>query len=371
MRDVPSPPMTGRPPHEPTRGSMRSLVLLPALLLALSACTRSEIELAAKPIAAPIKVPLVLAAEAPTPDLLTLTGELAADQRSEITADTQGRVIAVLAQRGQHVKRGEALVELDVRSAALTAREAQANLDTARSERHLAEQECARSASLYASGAITKSEADREAGRCEAALSHVAGAEARAALLAKGITDGIVRAPFDGVVADRSVAVGEWVAPGRPLVTIIDGGPLKVELAAPEASVPAIHLGQAVELTAVARPATYAATVTRLGAEIDRSRSLTVEATVAPTPDLLPGMFVTAHVVIGQTSRPTVPATAVVQRGKTWHAFVAANGVLEERVVKLGPRTSAGRVSILGGLTKTDRVVQAVTDQIVDGLTVE
>jgi RND family efflux transporter MFP subunit len=348
---------------------MRSIVVL--LALVLSACARSDVELAAKPITASLKVPLVLAAEAPTPDMLTLTGELAADQRSEITADTQGRVIAVLAQRGQHVKRGEALVELDVRSAALTAREAQANLDAARSERHLAEQECARSTSLYASGAITKSEADREAARCESALSHVAGAEARAALLAKGIADGIVRAPFDGVVASRNVALGEWVAPGRPLLTIIDGGPLKVELAVPEASVSAIHLGQPVELTAVARPATYAATVTRLGAEIGRSRSLTVEAMVAPTPDLLPGMFVAARVVIGQTPRPIVPETAVIQRGRSWHAFVAANGVLEDRIVKLGPRLGPGRVSIVRGLTKTDRVVQAVTDKIIDGLRVE
>lgn len=346
---------------------MRSI----AVLLALAACTRSEAEVATKPIAAPIHVPLVLAAEAPTPSMLALTGELAADQRSEITADTQGRVIAVLAQRGQHVKRGEAIVQLDVRGAALSVREAEAHLEAARSERHLAEKECARSTSLLASGAITRSESDREAARCESALSQVAAAEARAALLAKGVSDGIVRAPFDGVVASRDVAVGEWVAPGRPLFAIIDGGPLKVELAVPEANIPAIHLGQAVELRAVARPASYAATVTRLGAEIGRSRSLTVEATVEPTPDLLPGMFVEARVAIGQTPRPSVPETAVVQRGKSWHAFVAVNGVLEERIVKLGPRPSAGRVSILSGLIKTDRVVETVTDNIVDGLRVQ
>jgi RND family efflux transporter MFP subunit len=348
---------------------MRSIITI--VLFAISACARPDTELATKPIAPPIHVPLISVAEALTPDVLTLTGELAADQRSEVTADTQGRVIAVLAQRGQRVKRGEPIVQLDVRGAALSAREAQAGLDAARSERHLADQECARSTSLYATGAITKSELDREAARCESALSHVAAAEARGALVAKGIADGIVRAPFDGVVASRTVAVGEWVAPGRPLFTIIDGGPLKVELAVPEASVPALHLGQPVELTAVARPAAYAATVTRLGAEIGRSRSLIAEATVEPTPDLLPGMFVAARIVTGQTSRPSVPATAVVKRGKTWHAFVAANGVLEERVVKLGPAPSPGRVSIVRGLARTDRVVATVTDNTVDGLRVE
>jgi membrane fusion protein (multidrug efflux system) len=347
---------------------MRSIV---PLLLAVSACARADAGLAPKPTAPPIHVPLVAVAEAPTPDVLALTGELAADQRSEVTAETQGRVIAVLAQLGQRVKRGEAIVELDIRTAALSAREAHATLDAVRSEQQLAERECARSATLLASGAITQSEADREAARCRTALSQVAAADARATLVAKGIADGIVRAPFDGVVAARAVALGEWVAPGRPLFTIVDRGPLKVELAVPEASVPAIHLGQPVELRAVARPTSYAATVTRLGAEIGRSRALIVEATVEPTPDLMPGMFVSARVVIGQTRRPAVPQTAVVKRGKTWHAFVAANGVLEDRIVKLGPRPDAERVSIVRGLTPTDRVVQVVTDQIVDGLRVE
>src|SRR5262245_50908491 len=70
-------------PLRPTRGLMRFIVLL---LLALSACARADAELATKPVAPPIHVPLVVAVEAATPDVLTLTGELAADQRSEVTA---------------------------------------------------------------------------------------------------------------------------------------------------------------------------------------------------------------------------------------------------------------------------------------------
>jgi multidrug efflux pump subunit AcrA (membrane-fusion protein) len=103
----------------------------------------------------------------------------------------------------------------------------------------------------------------------------------------------------------------------------------------------------------------------------ERSISAPRWVTVEPTPDLLPGMFVSARVVIGQTPHPVVPETAVVQRGKIWHAFVAANGVLEDRIVKLGPRPGGGRVSIVRGLTPNDRVVQVVTDKIVDGLRVE
>src|SRR5262245_8297105 len=245
---------------------MREFLLLPVVLvLALSACARSEADPAPKQAAPAARIPLVTATEAATRDTITLTGELAADQRSDITADTQGRVLAVLARRGQHVKRGEPLVRLDVRTAALSTREAHANLAAAKSDEQLAATECGRSSSLYEKGAITKSEADREAAHCASATQKVAAAEARAALLANGISDGIVRAPFDGIVAAKNVATGEWVAPGRSLLTLVDDGALRVELAVPEALIGAIRLGQEVELSTVSRPGTYRATITRLG----------------------------------------------------------------------------------------------------------
>src|SRR5205823_10646378 len=110
------------------------------------------------PPAPPIKVTTMVAALAPTPDVLTLTGMIAADQRSDVTADTQGKVINVMIERGQHVKLGQPVIQLDVRTAALSAREAQAALQSARVSKQLADDECARTKQLLEKGAITKSE---------------------------------------------------------------------------------------------------------------------------------------------------------------------------------------------------------------------
>jgi RND family efflux transporter MFP subunit len=190
-------------------------------------------------------------------------------------------------------------------------------------------------------------------------------------MITKSITDGLVRAPFDGQVTEKSVAPGEWVAPGRTLFTLVDDDPLRIELSVPEAAVRAIQKGQKVELSAVAQPGkTYSATVSRVGGEIGKSRALIVEATLDPQTDLVPGMFAEAHVVIGQTPRPVVPKDAVVKRAKLWHAFVAVKGELQDHVVQVGPATSPDQVSILQGITKGDKVVAKVTDQIIDGLRV-
>ena len=349
---------------------MRAVVAF-ALLASLSSCQKKEEEVTKAP-SPPARVPLATVEEAATPDVLTLTGTVAPDQRSEVTADTQGKVLAVLVERGQRVKMGQPVVQLDVRNAALSSREAQANLEAARAQKQLAEEECKRAQTLLDKGAITRSEYDRQITQCTSTLQQVSAAQARADMISKSVSDGLVRAPFDGQVTEKSVAPGEWVAPGRTLFTLVDDDPLKIELSVPEAAVPAIQKDQKVDVAAIARPGKrYAAKVTRIGGEIGRSRALVVEATLDPQSDLVPGMFVEAHVTIGELPRPVVPATALVQRGKLWHAFVAVHGELKEQIVQRGPDLDGGRVAILQGVTKGDQiVVDAKAERIEDGLRV-
>jgi membrane fusion protein (multidrug efflux system) len=353
---------------------MRAVLAL-ALLVSLSSCKNNADDAVAKE--PPEKVRLAAVEKQPSPRELTLTGLLAADQRSEVTADTQGKVVAVLVERGQRVKMGQPVVQLDVRTAALSAREAQANLAAARAQKQLAEEECRRAQALLDKGAITRSEYDRQSTQCTSTLQQVSAAQARADMISKSINDGLVRAPFDGVVTQKSVSPGEWVAPGRTLFTLVDDDPLKIELSVPEASVPHIQLGQKVTLVAVAhKDKRYSATVSRIGGEIGRTRSLIVEATLDRRPeqsgdegggqgvghgvgatDLVPGMFAEAHVVIDQEMRPVVPADAVIRDGRIDYVFVARDGELRKTLVQVGPEAAPGTRAILKGLDGGEKVV--------------
>lgn len=370
------------------------------LLVSLAACNKKAADDGAKHAPPPpIKVDLVAVDKAPTPKTLVLTGMIAADQRAEVTADTQGKVLAVMVERGQRVKMGDPMVRLDVRNAALGAREAQANLASARAQKSLAEEECKRTKQLLDKGAITRSEYDRQTTQCTSALEQVSAAQARAEMMTKSVADGMVRAPFDGIIADKSVTPGEWVAPGRPLLTLVDDNPLKIELSVPEVAVRAIQIGQDVTLTAVAVPcAHFAAKITRVGGEIGRTRSLIVEATIdpkpmfeafpvgdckaaagsAPTAALVPGMFGEATVTVGSVERAVVPSTAVAQRGKTWHVFVAQNGELQDRIVLTGPSGTEGRLAIVrGDLNAGDKIAnnivgeKGIRPEVVDGARIE
>ncbi|HEY5925296.1 MAG TPA: efflux RND transporter periplasmic adaptor subunit [Kofleriaceae bacterium] len=360
----------------------------PLVLVALLGCKKpsdSGQGSAKTPPAPPLKVPSVLVSKAPTPDVIVVTGLVRADQRSEVTADTQGKVINVMIERNQRVKLGQPLVQLDTRSAALGAREAAANLAAARSQKQLADQECERTKSLLDKGAITRSEYDRQMAQCTAAQEQVAAVTARTAMMSKSVADGLVRAPFDGVISEKMVSPGEWVAPGKPLFTLVDDDPLKVELSIAEIAVPLVKQDQRVELVNVAHPdKRIGATIKRLGAEIGRTRSLIVEAIVDKDSGLVPGMFVEAHIKIGDVcpgeyckERPVVPLTAVAKRGKTFRAFVIKKGEVVETPVQLGPSPAEGQVSILSGLEPGDKVVTGLArkdnkifvgkDEIVDG----
>ena len=356
---------------------MRALALS---ILLVTACNKPEAAESQKtPPPPPVKVDLAPAVETPTPTVIVLTGVIVPNYRAEVTADTQGKVVGVRVERGQRVKMGDAVVQLDVRGAALSQREAQANVQNAQAQKTLAEQECKRAQELLDKGAITRSEYDRQSTQCATALQSVTAAQARAEMMGKSVSDGVVRAPFAGIVTERNVSPGEWVAPGRALFTLVDDNPLRIELSVPEIAVRAIQSGQKVTLKAVSQPdKTYVATVTRVGAEVGKTRSLIVEATLDPQTDLVPGMFAEAHLAIGTKPHPVVPADAVAERDGLKHVFVAvpAHGEgsgskvleVEDRIVQIGENPDKDKRTILKGLAKDERVVRKVTDQVVDGL---
>jgi membrane fusion protein (multidrug efflux system) len=351
---------------------MRAIAL--STLLVIVGCKKPDDTTATSDKTPPptVKAATVVAAEAPTPDVLTLTGTIIADQRSDVTADTQGKVINVMIERGQKVKLGQPVIQLDVRTAALSAREASAALQSARVSKQLADDECVRTKQLLDKGAITKSEFDRQNTQCLNAVEQVAQAQARNDMMSKSVADGMVRAPFDGTVSEKNVSPGEWVQPGKALFTLVDDDPLKIELSVPEKSVTDVKKDQRVEIIAVAHPdKKFGATVSRMGAEIGKSRALTVEATLDKDSGLVPGMFAEAHIITGQSPHIVLPREAVVHRGDNDHAFVVKNGVAEDHVVQLGAAPSDDKVAVVQGVVKGDKVIAKVTDQVVDGAKVQ
>ncbi len=352
---------------------MRPPILSFLLVSALAACGSKAAETGALAPEVSAKVPLVAAESLATPVLLVITGAVKADQASMVASDTAGRALAVMVDVNSRVKAGDPLIRLDTSNASLSGAEVRAQLTAAQAQQQNADAECARSKALLDKGAITKSQYEREITNCTAAAQNVAAIVARSRQVGKAISDGVVRAPFAGVIAEKWVSVGEWVAPGSRLVQLVDDDPLKVDISVPESAAALVKEGQSVELGTVAFPEkTFKAAITRVGSVLTETpRALTCEATIEPGSGLKPGMFVSVRVKLGEKPMPAVPKAALAQRGSTWRLWVVVKGHLQERVVELGPELPGGKVAIATGVAVGEKVAAAVTEQVSDGVKVE
>jgi membrane fusion protein (multidrug efflux system) len=375
---------------ETTRSRLASgalfLMLATGLFLAafatgslLTGCSVSEANPNPAPVARAPRVSTAKVSLQAVPQTVVATGTVIADRSSAVAADAAGKVIEIYADRGDRVTKGQPLARLDVRGALLSAREARAQRAAADSDARLADIECKRSQSLYDQNVITRAQYDREKATCASAREQASAAGARVGMAAKAVGDGVVRAPYTGLVVERLVQVGEYVNADTKLVTLVDPDPLRLELSVPESQIGSLAIGRPLAFTTTGLPGrSFAARIDVLGPAVDRTgRSLTFEALVegatAPTdgkPGLLPGMFVTARIEVGRRELPMVPRSALRRSGATWRIFAVVNGAIEERIVQLAGsgEPDGDQVALLVGAKGGDVVISPASAELRDGM---
>jgi membrane fusion protein, multidrug efflux system len=337
--------------------------------LQLVACKGKTADAAASREEPPLSVRTEAARSIEVPRTLRLTGTLRGDRETDLAANANGRVLATSVERGEQIKPGQVLAKLDTRAASLSAAEARAQADSTRAQEEQARTECDRYEQLKAKGAISDLEYQQKVTQCRTLPLNVQAAAARAALAAQNVGDGVIRAPFAGVVTERFIEVGQFVRQDSRVVTIVSADPLRLQIAVPEAQVASVKEGADVAFSVSAFPGRKFAGKVRFvsGALRATTRDLIAEAMV-PNGErlLLPGMFADVELVIGKQKLPSVPEASLREVDEQARLFAVVAGRLEERVVALGPRLD-GRVAITRGVAETDQVVVSDLAQLANG----
>lgn len=340
----------------------RSTLLIAAL--ALAACHKPPAEEAGTKKEAAVALPPVKVETADVehqqmPKYLTLTGSVLADRQSDVAANVMGRVTNTYVERGQPVKQGQVLAIVDSRAAGFQQAAAVAQSQAAQTQVALAKQDCERADTLFSQGAIAKAEHERLKTQCTAQLYTANAAQANADLATKSASDTIIRAPFDGVVGERFINVGEYVQPPTKVASIFAINPVRVSLSVPEPAVSMVKEGQELLLEVSSYPdRQFPATVRFVSPSLrTNTRDLIIEAS-AKNDDLAlkPGMFATAKLSIGEAQQPTVPNAAIVADGTVKRMFLARNGQAFELVVSTGV-SKEGRVAVLEPLQPGEKVI--------------
>jgi membrane fusion protein (multidrug efflux system) len=321
-----------------------------------------------------VDVKLATATTISVPRLLTLSGTLTGNEQAKVAAGAAGKVMATFVERGQFVKKGAVLVQLDARAVRAQAEEAAAQVESLKAQRSQAELDCARTERLFGSGAIPRAEYERVRTQCATSKWSLSAAEARKTLTTEALRDTQIRAPFAGMIVERSVTAGEYVRADTPVATLVDVDALRVELTVPESELVRVRRGMTVDFRTAAGDGnpSYRGKIRYVGPSVrQQTRDAVVEAVVENgTHELRPGMFVTAELALGERSLPSVPETAVRVEGTARHIFVEVGGRLEDRLVQVAEPTQ-GLVPVVNGLKPGERVVALLSPDLRDGTRVK
>jgi len=236
-----------------------------------------------------------------------------------------------------------------------------------------ARQRFERSKNLVEQGIGAKIELDSATARLQAAqasfdatinqtrnmIQEVERFKAQVDLQRKKLRDTTVRAPFAAFVKDRQVAVGQYVRPNAPLITLVKTDPIRLRLEVPERMAPWIKNGQIAEVVIEAfADRKFSGKVWRIAPTVDQSkRTFVVEALITnPGGQLKPGSYARARVPTDKNERIVViPFRAVNYVLGSNKAYVVNSGVIEAREVKLGDRFDQ-QVEIIEGLQEGEEV---------------
>ena len=254
---------------------------------------------------------------------LRLTGSLTADEQSDVASNATGMVAEIRVDRGSVVRKGDVLIQLDPTDAknhldeglalveelkarlsitdpnAPFAAEDQPDVKLAKAAAGLAKSRHQRADILLPQRAISlddceqiRSDHECAVERYEQALQQVRQtyqsyktAVVRLAALRKAVADTTIRAPFDGVVTEKHVNVGEQVVSGfivSKIISVVKIDPLRLSLTVPQQNMGEIRAGQKVWFQVDSFPGrTFAAEVRYITPVLtDDTRSLVVEAVI-------------------------------------------------------------------------------------------
>ena len=343
--------------------------------------------------------------------ILEVVGTLAAEDQVTVSSEVDGVVRRVLADLGDRVKSGQALVEIDreklqynvdqqraaharaltkygasdldnlprveetpdVRRAAAEQAQAKQSLDRATElhKRQLVSQQTLEDADTALR--LKRAAYDSALQEARNLRADIDASAAAMKLAERQLRDTSIRAPFDGYVQQRMISLGELVKAQMPVMTVVRVDPLKLRSEIPERMAPWVKVGQPLTLRVDAFPdKNFTATISRISPAVTtQTRTFGFEA-LAPNPEALlkPGTFARVRLETSLVEQVmTIPYNAMQYRYGVYRAFTIEGDKLAARELKTGDRVG-DRMEILDGLRSGDRVALTDVDTLADGMKV-
>jgi len=297
----------------------------------------------------------------------TRAGTVDACRRAGMSPSLGGQIAALPVRKGDAVKAGQILLELwneDARAELELARRdavaSRGRKDEVCTRADIALQEGQRMQSLLDKQLASVEETQRAVGEakaqkaaCKAARDGTLVNDANIKVVAARLERTLLRAPFDGIVAEINGELGEFVTPSPvgiatpPTVDLIDSSCLYISAPIDEVDAPSVSAGQQALITMDAFPDhKFPGFVRRVAPYVldveKQARTVEIEAEIE-NPDsekLLPGYSADVEIVLETRSNVLRVPTQTIVGGS--RVFVLNDGILEERGIEIGTLMKLG-----------------------------
>ena len=283
----------------------------------------------------------------------TYTATVESDIKNNLSPNTPYRIERIYADVGDHVSKGQVLVQLD----ASNLRQLKLQIDNLRVEFNRTDQ-------LYKVGGASKAEWDNAKTQLDVQQT-----------LYKQLQENTqLRSPISGVVTARNYDDGDMYSTGNPVLTIEKLNPVKLIINVSETHYKDIDRGMHVDVKLDAYPEDmFAGKVSIIYPSVDSdTHTFPVEVIIDnSSAKVRPGMFARATIDYGSESHVMVPDEAIVKQigAGDRYVYVYKNGKVSYNKVELGKHIGT-KYEIFSGVNEGDEVVVAGMSRLANGIEV-
>ena len=242
---------------------------------------------------------------------------------------TSAYVQTVLVRPGAAVKRGEVLATLDCRNASAESKAIAMRARAIAADQEAVAHEAARVGGLLDGGYASPNEVEQKTAESASKQAELLSTQAKLMRASLEVSDCVLRAPFDGEIAMRTVDPGAFVRPGNPIVSVVDRQTVRLTADAPEIDFDVVQPGRPLRIRMMATGKEVSAQISRRSPAADPStRTVHFEADLAdPNKEIPVGTTAEAIIEVGEPVPATeIPLVAAQVRGGTATLFTVEGG---------------------------------------------
>jgi RND family efflux transporter MFP subunit len=326
------------------------------------------------PQAMPVMVAPVSLSPVPTSD--TYVATIKSRRSSTMQPQVDGNLVKIFVKSGQAVKAGQPLMRIDPLKQMAAVQSQQGTQAQKKALYDYNKIEVERQRKLFEAGVVSRDAYDQANQAFENSKADFESNQALTDTQKQQLAYYDIRAPFNGVVGDIPVHLGDYVSPTTVLTTVDENADLEAYIYIPTERASSIRNGLPVEILDTAGNVLVKTKVDFISPQVDNGlQSVLAKASVPRTADILRNQqLVKARITWSSAPAPTVPVLAVSLVGGQTFVYVATpkgEGYIAHQIPVTVGETVGNTYPILGGLKVGEKVITSGLQFLQEGAPVK